>query len=192
MPSLIHSLRYPSISSSISSALLSLICPVLVLVSIAQVAGLTTRSVALGGEPYSIFDGKSLEGWEGDTNHWRVEQGNIVGEIPQGKTLNKNTWLVFRGTDKQPAELKDFELRLQFHISGLPAANSGIQIRCQVDNVDHVSGYQADLDMGSTWLGRIYDEHGRALPVERGERVQILRDGKKRSERLAPMHHYPV
>ena len=188
MPFPFRSLRY----SSITSKLLALICPALTLISTAQIANLSTMSVALGGEPHPIFDGKSLEGWEGDTDHWRVEQGSIVGEIPHGKTLNKNTWLVFRGTDKQSAELKDFELRLQFHISGLPAANSGIQIRCQVDNVDHVSGYQADLDMGSTWLGRIYDEHGRALLVERGERVQLLPDGKKRSERFAPLHHYPV
>jgi len=154
-------------------------------------------------EPQRIFDGKTLQGWEGDSNHWRVEQGAIVGEIPVGKTLNKNTWLVYRGlgvggsesstgASKGDVELKDFELRLQFQLSGLPAANSGIQIRCQVESVDHVSGYQADLDMGSTWLGRIYDEHGRALLVERGERVQLLPDGKKRSKRFAPLHQYPV
>jgi hypothetical protein len=137
-------------------------------------------------EPRRIFDG-TFEGWEGDWNHWRIEQDSIVGEIPKGKTLGKNTWLVWRA-----GELKDFELQLQFQLSGLAAANSGIQIRCQVDSVDHVSGYQADLDMGSTWLGRIYDEHGRAMLVERGERVKILPDGKRLSKRYAPLHQYPV
>jgi putative membrane-bound dehydrogenase-like protein len=137
-------------------------------------------------EPRKIFDG-TFSGWEGDWNHWRIEQGTIVGEIAKGKTLSKNTWLVW-----QAGELKDFELKLQFHISGLAAANSGIQIRCQVDSIDHVSGYQADLDMGSTWLGRIYDEHGRAMLVERGERVKILPDGKRLSKRYAPVHQYPV
>ena len=137
-------------------------------------------------EPRKIFDG-TFEGWEGDWNHWRIDQGAIVGEIPKGKSLSKNTWLVWRA-----GELKDFELNLEFHISGLAAANSGIQIRCQVDSVDHVSGYQADLDMGSTWLGRIYDEHGRAMLVERGERVKILPDGKRVSKRYAPLHQYPV
>lgn len=137
-------------------------------------------------EAKKIFDG-SFAGWEGDWNHWRIEQGTIVGEIPKGKSLNKNTWLVWRD-----GQLKDFDLKLQFHISGLPAANSGIQIRCQVDSVDHVSGYQADLDMGSTWLGRIYDEHGRAMLVERGERVKILPDGKRLAKRYAPLHQYPV
>lgn len=135
----------------------------------------------------TIFDGVSLDGWEGDPTHWRVESGAIVGSIDPGKTLNKNTWLVYRG-----GELKDFELNLKFRLTGLPAANSGIQIRCQVENVDHVSGYQADLDMGSTWLGRIYDEHGRALLVERGVRVHIAPDGTRRQHTFAPLHQFPV
>jgi hypothetical protein len=134
-----------------------------------------------------IFDGKSFDGWEGDWNHWRLQDGCIVGEIPKGKTLSKNTWLVWRD-----GRLKDFELNLQFRISGLPDANSGIQIRCQVDSVDHVSGYQADLDMGATWLGRIYDEHGRALLVERGSRVHLRSDGTRLSQAFAPPHQYKV
>jgi hypothetical protein len=33
-----------------------------------------------GAEPQSLFDGKTLNGWEGDTkNTWRVEDGAIVG-----------------------------------------------------------------------------------------------------------------
>ena len=128
-----------------------------------------------------LFDGKSLSGWDFDADHWRVENGAIVGEIPRGTTLNKNTWIVWKG-----GELRDFDLRLQFKLSGLAAANSGIQIRCQADNPDHVSGYQADLDMGATWLGRIYDEHGRALLVERGQRVLIDANGKRTSDVFAP------
>lgn len=143
--------------------------------------------IARSEPPEPIFDGKSLEGWEGDPKHWRVEAGSIVGEIAPGTTLGKNTWLVWRG-----GRLADFDLQLQFRISGQPAANSGIQIRCQVDHVDHVSGYQADLDMGSTWLGRIYDEHGRELLVERGCRVHLKPDGTRHSQAFAPLHQYPV
>jgi Domain of Unknown Function (DUF1080) len=33
---------------------------------------------ARGGEAVAIFDGKTLNGWEGDTNFWRVEDGAIV------------------------------------------------------------------------------------------------------------------
>ncbi|HET6424678.1 MAG TPA: PVC-type heme-binding CxxCH protein, partial [Planctomycetaceae bacterium] len=134
-----------------------------------------------------LFDGATLAGWEGDPKFWRVEDGAIIGEIPKGQTLGKNTWLVWRN-----GELADFDLQLQFKLTGLPAANSGIQFRCQVDNVDHVSGYQADLDMGATWLGRIYDEHGRALLVERGSRVAIAPDGTRQIEVFAPAHQYAV
>jgi putative membrane-bound dehydrogenase-like protein len=135
----------------------------------------------------SLFDGTTLKGWEGDLNYWRIENGAIVGEIPKGQTLRKNTWLVWRG-----GELSDFELILQCRLTGLPAANSGIQFRCQVENVDHVSGYQADFDMGATWLGRIYDEHGRALLVERGSRVDIAEDGRRETETFAPANQYAV
>ncbi|HIG29650.1 MAG TPA: DUF1080 domain-containing protein [Verrucomicrobiales bacterium] len=135
----------------------------------------------------SIFDGKTLAGWNGDPDHWRVEDGVITGEIPSGQTLRRNTWLVWEG-----GKLEDFELRFQFKLSGKAAANSGVQIRCQVENINHVSGYQADLDMGATWLGRIYDEHGRALLVERGTRVQIDKTGKRTVEKFADATVYKV
>jgi len=153
-------------------------------------AGLWWGSLAAAancGEPKSLFDGKTLQGWQGDSNYWRVDQGAIVGEIPPGQTLAKNTWLVW-----QNGELADFDLRLKFRITGTAAANSGIQFRCQVRDVDHVAGYQADLDLGQTWLGRIYDEHGRALLVERGQRVRIHPDGSRESETFAPRQMYPV
>lgn len=134
-----------------------------------------------------LFDGKTLEGWEGDTKYWSVRDGAIRGDIPEGQSLNHNTWLVWRG-----APLKNFELRLQFKLSGLPAANSGIQFRCQVDSINHVSGYQADLDLGQTWLGRIYDEHGRALLVERGQRVKIDPEGKREIDTFANKDLYPA
>ena len=135
----------------------------------------------------ALFDGRTLDGWEGDLNYWRVEDSVIVGEIPKGQMLRKNTWLVWRG-----GELVDFDLRLQVRLTGAPRANSGIQIRCQVKDVDHVSGYQADLDQGKTWLGRIYDEHGRGLLVERGSRVSIDPDGHRQVRTLAPAAEYEV
>ena len=30
------------------------------------------------GDAIAIFDGKTLSGWEGNTNNWRVEAGAIV------------------------------------------------------------------------------------------------------------------
>lgn len=133
----------------------------------------------------TIFDGKSLDGWDGQSEHWRVSDGAIVGEIPAGKPLAHNTWLVWN-----QGELDDFELRLQFRLAGHTSANSGIQFRSQVQSTTHVSGYQADIDLGQTWLGRIYDEHGRALLVDRGTRVRINSDGKRTSQRFAAADSY--
>ena len=135
----------------------------------------------------SIFDGKTLAGWKGEKAYWRVENGAIVGSIAEGERLNHNTWLVW-----QDGKLADFDLRLQFRLRGKPAANSGIQIRCQAESVTEVSGYQADLDMGTTWLGRIYDEHGRALLVERGSRVLIKENGERIVETFARADRYRV
>lgn len=127
-----------------------------------------------------IFDGETLSGWEGSPDYWRVEDGAIVGEIPEGERLEKNHWLIWKD-----GEVSDFELRFQFRISGNPRANSGIQFRCQATDINHVSGYQADLDQGATWLGRIYDEHGRKLLVERGTRALIDEQGNRQSEAFA-------
>ena len=45
----------------------------------------------------SIFDGKSLNGWEGDSTYWRVENGSIVGEITPTTLLKRNSFLIWRG-----------------------------------------------------------------------------------------------
>lgn len=121
----------------------------------------------------SIFDGRTLAHWSGKAEHWRVEDGAITGEIPADKTLKTNEWIFWDG------EVHDFDLTVEFRITGGPSANSGIQYRCQQSPDGHASGYQADLDQGTVWLGRIYDEHGRALLVERGSRVSIAPDGRR-------------
>ena len=66
-----------------------------------------------------IFDGKTLEGWEGDLTFWRAENGAIVGETTAEKVVKVNNFLIWRG-----GKLKDFELKVEFRLSG---TNSGIQ-----------------------------------------------------------------
>ncbi|MFC5456034.1 PVC-type heme-binding CxxCH protein [Prosthecobacter fluviatilis] len=127
----------------------------------------------------SIFDGKTLAHWSGKAEHWRVEDGAITGEILPNQQLKGNEWIFWDG------EVHDFDLTVEFRITGGPSANSGIQYRCQQSAAGHASGYQADLDQGAVWLGRIYDEHGRALLVERGSRVSIAPDGRRWSDAFA-------
>ena len=133
----------------------------------------TARLSASEARPVSIFDGKTLNHWSGKPEHWRVEDGCITGEIKEGDTLKGNQWIFWDGV------VNDFDLTCEFKITGGPSANSGIQYRCQQNANGSASGYQADLDDGKVWLGRIYDEHGRALICERGQRVSIAPDGRK-------------
>jgi putative membrane-bound dehydrogenase-like protein len=148
---------------------------------------LAAAHAGLAAEPRPIFDGQSLAGWSGATAsvkgeeiRWRVEEGAITGEIPAGQKLDHNEFLWWDGT------VGDFDLALEYRIEGGPSANSGIQFRSTRLPDGHAQGYQADLDDGTTWLGRIYDEHGRGLLVERGERKAIAPDGRTWSDIFAP------
>ena len=104
-----------------------------------------------------IFDGKTLNGWDGDTRYWRVENGVIVGESTAANPVKTNNFLIWRG-DK----LRDFELKVEFRING---SNSGIQYRSsELPDVGKwvLKGYQADIDFTQNYLGNIHDERGRA------------------------------
>lgn len=97
-----------------------------------------------------LFDGKSLAGWEGDTDLWKVEDGMIVGDSPG---IKRNEFLA---TEKG---YSDFELRLEFRLHK-GSGNSGVQFRSKrVEGQSEVSGYQADI--GEKYWGCLYDESRR-------------------------------
>jgi hypothetical protein len=105
----------------------------------------------------SIFDGKSLAGWEGDPVFWRAENGEIIGETTPEKVAKANSFLIWRG-----GTVKDFELKVEFRMNG---TNSGIQYRStELPNVGKwvLKGYQADMDFTEGYLGNVHDERGRA------------------------------
>lgn len=104
----------------------------------------------------SLFDGKTLAGWEGNEKAFRVENGAVVaGSLTDAIPQNE-----FLCTTK---EYGDFELRLQAKLEG-KGENAGIQFRSKrVPNHHEVSGYQCD--MGRAWdrsvWGALYDESRR-------------------------------
>jgi type 1 glutamine amidotransferase len=118
-----------------------------------------------------IFNGTSLDGWEGKPEFWRVENGAIVGETTAENPTQGNTFLVWR-----QGLVDDFELELQYRITG---GNSGIQYRSRDLGDFVVGGYQADFEAGTTYSGIVYEERGRGILAERGERVTIAADGTK-------------
>ena len=101
----------------------------------------------------SIFDGKSLAGWEGNQNIFRVEEDAIVGgQLHKPTPLNQ-----FLCTKK---EYDDFELRLKVRVID-KEINAGIQIRSRrVPDHHEMIGYQADV--GKIWWGKLYDESRRS------------------------------
>lgn len=115
-------------------------------------------AAALHAEPVSLFDGKTLDGWDFDPAMWRVEDGMITG----GSTTEKIKKNDFISTKKS---FQNFELKLKIKCSGDPKTgmiNSGIQIR-SVREGTAMSGYQ--VDCGAGWFGKIYDEHRRNKPI---------------------------
>ncbi|HRN54908.1 MAG TPA: hypothetical protein PLL71_00575 [Agriterribacter sp.] len=50
------------------------------IVALSAVTGCNTTGISNDGFE-EIFDGKSLHSWEGDPVYWRVENGNLVGEV---------------------------------------------------------------------------------------------------------------
>ena len=121
----------------------------------------------------SIFDGKTLKGWDGDPQVWRVENATIIGESTVEKPLKMNTFLIWRGG--QP---RDFELKLEYRMN---STNSGVQYRSiELPDVGKwvLKGYQADIDFENRYTGQLYEERGRGFLAMRGQMTQ-LQTGKK-------------
>lgn len=120
-----------------------------------------------------IFDGKTLKGWDGNPDAWRVENEAIVGESTAEKPLKANTFIIYRGS--QPG---DFELKLEYRIN---STNSGVQYRsAELPEVGKwvLKGYQADIDFNNQYTGQLYEERGRGFLAMRGQVTQIT-PGKK-------------
>ncbi len=119
----------------------------------------------------SIFDGKTLKGWDGNPKFWRVEDSAIVGEsTPQNPS--GNSYIVYRDL-----EAKDFTLKFRVKIEG--NGGSGIQYRSRTGlpwlapispevtaNVGPVNlnwmmtGPQADFWPSTpVWTGQFYSEN---------------------------------
>lgn len=104
----------------------------------------------------SLFDGKTLDGWEGKKDFFRVENGAIVAGFLDGKIPN-NEFLVSK------KEYGDFELRFEAKLVG-KGNNAGVQFRSQrIPKHHEMIGYQCDIgswSKGTIW-GFLYDESRR-------------------------------
>lgn len=118
-----------------------------------------------------IFDGKTLDGWDGNPKFWSVKDGTITGQTTKDNPTDGNTFLIWKG-----GKVGDFELRLSYKIVG---GNSGIQYRSKDFGKWVVGGYQGDFEAGKTYTGILYEERMRGILAQRGEKVLIHEDGKR-------------
>jgi hypothetical protein len=117
-----------------------------------------------------LFNGRDLDGWDGDPRLWKVRDGTIVGST-EGVTLKQNAFLITRKT------CANFVLRTEVKMRN---GNSGIQFRSEALPDWVVRGLQADMAENNYW-GSIYDERGKRGVIvdgwkDKAEKVVRLKD----------------
>jgi hypothetical protein len=120
-----------------------------------------------------IFDGRTLNGWDADTAYWRVENGEIIGEVTPGHVPKANTFVIWKGG--QPT---DFDFKAEYRIS--PEGNSGVQYRSEeLKDIRYaLKGYQADIDGQDVYTGQNYEERGRGFLAMRGQKALLKANEK--------------
>ncbi|BDS07599.1 hypothetical protein NT6N_26390 [Oceaniferula spumae] len=123
---------------------------------------LSAQDKATEPKPLSIFDGKTLSGWnvhclpkDQGKKYWSVHNGAIQCDSRSDGKHNY-VWLIHE------KEFADFELRLKLQCFEAKKGNSGIQIRSRWnpdDGQGWLNGPQIDIHPPAPWrTGFIYDE----------------------------------
>lgn len=123
---------------------------------------------AAAAEPIPLFDGKSLDGWEGNLDWFRVEEGAIVAGSHE-KAIPRNEFLCTK------QRYGDFELRFEAQLVG-QGQNAGVQFRSErIPNHHEMKGYQCDIGVGQgrpIW-GSLYDESRRRTFLAQGDAEEV-------------------
>jgi len=152
--------------------------PVLVCASMIFAAAAPNEGQKADDRFQTLFDGKTLEGWDGDFRVFRVEDGAIIG----GQLKEKIPHNFFLSSKEEYA---DFELQLEFRLIG-DGTNAGVQLRSKrIPDHHEMIGYQADL--GQNYWGALYDESRRnkilAAP-NKEELAKVLKLGEWNNYRI--------
>lgn len=135
----------------------------------ASVLILAGSARAQGKDFTAVFNGKDLAGWTGDPKLWRVENGTIIGEVPQSG-IAKNEFLRFN------RPLKNFELKLEVK---MVKGNSGIQVHSRMasdSNFTSMRGPQVEIShhQSMTWSSLVTEPSGSPSILVPLNRVQSL------------------
>ena len=135
----------------------------------------------------SIFDGKTLGGWDGRPGVWSVQDGAIVGTSTEDRNAG-NTFLVYHG-----AEARDFDLKLEIKVewgggsgiqyrssTGIPSGRVAAKGEPPLDPRWVMIGPQADFwyplnAQAKQYSGQLYSQNtSRGIIAWRGQVVQTL------------------
>jgi len=129
-----------------------------------------------GKKKVRLFDGKTFNGWQGDTaKSWRVEKGAIVGGTA-GEMVPHNEFI------STIATYSNYKLSLKFKLTGTEGfVNGGVQFHSQrISNPDfEMIGYQADI--GDGFWASLYDESRRNKVLATGD-PELVKKILKRNE----------
>jgi hypothetical protein len=142
---------------------------IILLIFIISIGCKVSTSIPFKEEGFvNIFDGKTLNNWEGNPTYWRVENGNLVGEITPQTLLKTNSFIMWKG-----GEPANFELKGEFNIT--EKGNSGVNYRSEklTDIPYALKGYQADIDGANRYTGQNYEERGRTTLAYRGQMTSV-------------------
>lgn len=135
----------------------------------------------------SLFDGKTLKGWDGMPGVWSVQDGAIVGESTKEHNAG-NTFLVYHGITA-----KDFDLKLE--IKAEWGGGSGVQYRSSTGIPPGRSAGKGEAPLNPRWVmigpqadfwfpvnardkqysGQLYSQNtSRGIIAWRGQVVQAL------------------
>lgn len=107
------------------------------------------------GKTISLFNGKSLDGWESyGTERWFVQDGLLICESGPDKGY---------GYLATTAKYKDFDLTVEFNQEA--NGNSGIFFRSSIEGTK-ITGWQAEVAPPGHDTGGIYESYGRGWLIQ--------------------------
>ena len=137
----------------------------------------------------NMFDGSTLKGWDGPTDVWQIENGEIVAKSTAANPTG-TTYLIWEG-----GEPANFEFKTEMKLKGA-GSNSGIQFRAtKLGEVAgrkyskwELRGYQADFDLKNVNTGALIEccagpRRGVPPRPDRAFRGQMIRSAMKDAEK---------
>lgn len=163
----------------------------LVLVSGMLWAGETCPDKVIPEGFVSLFDGKTMDGWDGDPKFWTVQDGCLTGESTPEKQVEHNSFLILR----KVADPFNFTLQFDFKMS--KACNSGLSFRAKETEGKpwNILGTHADVFDHAKHMGTIYRDgvlawKGQGVEVAPGRKITVKETFGTNDELLGKIDMY--